>query len=140
MTIINDIRACLDYRLNTAVLGSLPIANQNQKFVPTTNQPFLKTTFVPTLRRPAVVGLNPQQRYDGIYNIVVCTPEGEGSGQAYDISDTLLGLFEATTDVFHPNYPSTDVIVHISYSELDNSFLDSPYFCTPINITWYAYH
>lgn len=139
MTIMNDIRACLDSRLNLAVSGTTPIAFQNQKFIPVTNTTFIKTAFVPTLRRPAVIGLNPQQRYNGIYNLVICTPEGKGSGGAYDLADTLLDLFNATTDVSHPNYPSTDVIVHIDYSELDNSFLDSPYFCTPINIAWYAY-
>lgn len=139
MTIINNIRACLDDRLNSAV-GLPTIANQNVLYVPTTNTPFLKTTFVPTLRRPAVRGLSPQQRYDGFYNILICTPEGVGSGGAYTIADQLLGLFEATLDLPHPDYPVTDTIVHIDFSELDNSFLDIPYFCTPVNVSWYCYH
>ena len=138
MTIINDIRATLDHRLNTAV-GLPIIANQNTTFSPVTDTPFIKSTLIPTLRRPAVRGLNPQQRYDGIYNIVICTPEGVGPGSAYDIADTLLDLFDATTDIFHPDYPTTNVIVSIDYSELDNSFLDSPFYCTPINIAWYTY-
>ena len=138
MTIINDIRATLDNRLNSAV-GLPAIANQNTKFIPITNTPYIKSNFVPTLRRPAVRGLNPQQRYDGIYNILICTPEGVGPGGGYDIADDLLSLFNATTDVFHPNYPTTNLIVSIDYSELDNSFLDSPWYCTPINIAWYCY-
>lgn len=140
MTIINEIRATLDYRLLSGT--GLPVVSaENVKYNPTTGVAFLKTTLTPTLRRPAVRGLNPQQRYDGIYTILICTPEGSGSGPAYDIADRLLGLFDATTDIEHPNYLITsDVIVHVDFSELDNSFLDSPFFCTPVNVFWYTYN
>lgn len=140
MTIINEIRATLDNRLVTAT--GLPVVSpQNVKFTPTQGQTYIKTTLTPTLRRPAVRGLNPQQRYDGIYTMLICTPEGQGSGPAFDVADKLLTLFDATTDIQHPNYMTTsDVIVHVDFSELDNSFLDSPYFCTPVNVFWYSYH
>lgn len=140
MSIINEIRATLDNRLLTTT--GLPVVSaQNVKYVPTTGTPFLKTTLTPTLRRPAVRGLNPQQRYDGIYTILICTPEGSGAGGAFTTADLILNRFNATTDIFHPNYLTTsDVIVHVDFSELDNSFLDSPFFCTPVNVFWYTYH
>lgn len=138
MTIMNSIRATLDNRLQGGV-GLPAIAPQNVQYIPTTNTSFIRSTFIPTVRRPAVRGLNPQQRYDGLYQVLICTPEGLGSGPAYTIADTVLALFEATTDINHPTYPAPNVIVSIDYSELDNSFLDSPFYCTPINIAWYCY-
>ena len=50
----NDIRAALESKLsNTA--GLPDIAYENVSFSPTTGTSFLQTTYLPTLRRPAVV-------------------------------------------------------------------------------------
>ena len=167
MTIINDIRACLDTHLSNTV-GIPPIARQNIPYQPTNGTSFIKADFVPTSRRPAVRGLNPQQRYDGLYSILICTPEGLGSGAGYDIADFLLERFEATTDISYS--PLTDymllesgdsllletgdillldtlgttttgtIIVSIDYSEVRTSFLDSPFYCTPVTVGWYIYY
>lgn len=139
MTIINDIRACLDTRLS-GTTGLPTIARQNVPFEPTTGTPFVKADLIPTLRRPAVRGLNPQQRYDGLYSILICTPEGLGSGAGYDIADLLLDRFNATTDISYTNPSAQTYIVSIDYSEVRTSFLDSPFYCTPVTIAWYTYN
>jgi len=159
MTIINDIRACLDTHLSGTV-GIPAIARQNVPYEPTTGTSFIKADLVPTSRRPAVRGLNPQQRYDGLYSILICTPEGMGPGAGYDLADLLLARFEATTDILYTN-PTDSIlleggddilletgdrlllgnptIVSIDYSEVRTSFLDSPFYCTPVTIAWYIY-
>jgi len=160
MTIINDIRACLDTHLSGTV-GIPPIARQNVPYQATTGTSFVKADLVPTSRRPAVRGLNPQQRYDGLYSILICTPEGLGSGAGYDIADLLLDRFNATTDVVYTNPTDaillesgddillesgdrlllgSPTIVSIDYSEVGTSFLDSPFYCTPITVGWYIYN
>lgn len=159
MSIINDIRACLDTHLaNTPSIPS--VARQNVPFDPVVDQPFVKTTLIPTLRRPAVRGLNPQQRYEGIYLILICTPEGDGPGAGYDIADLILDRFNSATDVTYIS-PTDSLLlesgdgllledssaillgnplfVSIDYSEVRGSFLDSPYYCTPLEIAWYTY-
>lgn len=120
----------------------------------------MKADLIPTSRRPAVRGLNPQQRYDGLYSLLICTPEGLGPGAGYDIADLLLARFEATTDITY-TYPVDAIlqengdnlllednsrllighptIVSIDYSEVRTSFLDSPFYCTPITVAWYCY-
>ena len=160
MTIINDIRACLDTHLSNT--PNIPvIARQNIPFEPTTGTPYIQASLVPTSRRPAVRGLNPQQRYDGIYSILICTPEGLGSGAGYDVADLLLDRFNATTDIVYTNpfdailqengddilleddsrlLLGSPTIVSIDYSEVRTSFLDSPFYCTPLTITWYCYN
>ena len=160
MTIINDIRACLDTHLTNTV-GIPAIARQNVPFEPTTGTAFIKADLIPTSRRPAVRGLNPQQRYDGLYSILICTPEGLGSGAGYDIADILLDRFNATTDIVYTNpfdgilqentddllqednsrlLLGTPTIVSIDFSEVRTSFLDSPFYCTPLTVAWYCYN
>jgi hypothetical protein len=166
MTIINDIRACLDTHLSGTV-GIPAIARQNVPYEPTTGTSFIKADLVPTSRRPAVRGLNPQQRYDGLYSILICTPEGMGPGAGYDLADLLLDRFNATTDIGYTipidaillengdnlllenggsllqeiseSPVGGPVIVSIDYSEVRTSFLDSPFYCTPVTIAWYIY-
>ena len=160
MTIINDIRACLDTHL-ASTSGIPAIANQNVPYRPTTGTPYLKVDLVPTSRRPAVRGLNPQQRYDGLYSILVCTPEAMGAGAGYDIADLLLNRFNATTDISYTSPTDTillesgddillesgdklllgsPTIVSVDYSEVRTSFLDSPFYCTPVIVSWYVYN
>lgn len=134
MTIINDIRACLDTHLSGTV-GIPTIARQNVPFEPTTGTSYVKAEMVPTSRRPAVRGLNPQQRYDGLYSILICTPEGLGPGAGYDIADLLLDRFNATTDI-----SNAGLTISVDYSEVRTSFLDSPFYCTPVTIAWYVYN
>ena len=160
MTSINDIRACLDTHLTNTV-GIPTVARQNVPFEPTTGTAFIKADLIPTSRRPAVRGLNPQQRYDGLYSLLICTPEGLGSGAGYDIADILLERFNATTDITYTNpfdgilqentddllkednfrlLLGTPTIVSIDYSEVRTSFLDSPFYCTPLTVAWYCYN
>jgi hypothetical protein len=134
MTIINDIRACLDSHLSGAS-GIPTIARQNVPFEPTTSTSYVKADMVPTSRRPAVRGLNPQQRYDGLYSLLICTPEGLGSGAGYDIADLLLARFNAATDISFGG-----LTISVDYSEVRTSFLDSPFYCTPVTVGWYVYN
>lgn len=134
MTIINDIRACLDTHLS-GTAGIPTIARQNVPFEPTTGTSYVKADMIPTSRRPAVRGLNPQQRYDGLYSLLICTPEGLGPGAGYDIADLLLARFNAATDISF-----SGLIISVDYSEVRTSFLDSPFYCTPVTIAWYVYN
>lgn len=159
MTIINDIRACLDTHLSGTV-GIPAIARQNVPFEPTTGTSFVKANLIPTSRRPATRGINPQQRYDGLYSLLICTPEGLGPGAGYDIADLLLARFDATTDILYTNPTDailqengddllledgsrlllgSPTIVSIDYAEVRTSYLDSPFYCTPITVGWYIY-
>lgn len=160
MSIINDIRACLDTHLS--VMPNVPaIARQNVAFTPTNGTPYILADLVPTSRRPAVRGINPQQRYDGVYSLLVCTPENLGPGAGYDLADALLDHFNSTTDITYTNPTDTillesgdtlllesgdslllgsPTIVSLEYSEVRTSFLDSPYYCTPVTVAWYIYH
>ena len=84
-----------------------------------------------------------------------------GPGAGYDLADLLLDRFNATTDILYTNPMDTillesgddillesgdrlllgsPTIVSIDYSEVRTSFLDSPFYCTPITVGWYIYY
>ncbi len=137
-SIYSDIRAALESHLaNTSGLPS-GIAYENVSFEPETGTSFLKVAFVPTSRRPAVRGLNPQQRYQGVFRVFCYTPEGHGPATADDIANKVITAFEAATDISFTNGGET-TIVSIDYAERDNGFVDSPWYYTVVNIGWYIY-
>lgn len=134
-SIHDDIRAALEVKL--AATSSIPtqIAYENVSFEPTTGTSYLKVSYLPTSRRPAVRGLNPQQRYEGVFRLQVYCPEGDGPATADAFANTLIEAFEATT---HINYNS--ITVSIDYAERQQGFLDAPWYYVPVSIGWYCYN
>jgi|TARA_R110000787_G_scaffold101404_2_gene206858 hypothetical protein len=137
-SIQNDIRAALESHL--AGTSGLPsIAYENVAFEPTTGTSFLKVQYLPTVTRPAVRGLNPQLRYQGIFAVTVFTPEGKGPAAADDYSNKVIDAFAATTDISFTNGDAETIKVSIDYAERQQGIIDSPWYFVPINIGWYIY-
>lgn len=134
MSIMNKIRAALENHLVT-MPDVPPVATPNVKFDPDESTLFLRAQFIPRVRRPDVRGPNPMQRYEGLYNILVCSPTYDGEGAGLAIADTLLQRFDATTDITR-----NGVTVRIDYAEVALSYQDSPFFCTPVVVSWYTYN
>jgi hypothetical protein len=135
MTVMNEIRAALEGRLLTTV-GIPTVSVPNVLYNPDSNDTFIKATVIPISRRAVTQGLNPQQRYDGLFSMIIHTPEGVGSGAATDIADDLLERFNATTDIsLGAGRPS----ICISYSEVRLSYFDDPYYCTPVIVGWFLH-
>lgn len=129
-----DIRAALEGQL--ANITDVPsIAYENVPFTPTTGESYLEVRYVPVTRRPTVRGLNPQQRYDGIFAINCYAPEGKGPAAADTLADNVMAAFEATTKLTHNN-----VTTSIEYAERQQGIVDSPWYFVPVNIGWYAYN
>jgi len=132
-SIVNAIRECLDTKLSS--LSGLPdVAYPNVPYTIISGTPFFKIDFIPTSITPASRGIDPYLRYQGIYSILVCTPENQGPGAGLVYADALLDHFKATSYVSNGTKNVT-----IDYSEVRTSFLDSPFYCTPVNVVWYTY-
>lgn len=137
-SIYNDIRAALETHLSN-VSGIPSVAYENVSFEPQTGTSFLQVMFLPTERRPAVRGLNPQQRYQGVFSILVHTPEGKGPKEADDYANTLLEAFEATTDISFTNSDLETIKVSLDYAERQQGILDSPWYYVRVDIGWYIF-
>jgi hypothetical protein len=137
-SIQNDIRAALESHLATT--SDLPdIAYENVAFEPTTGTSFLTVQYLPTVTRPAVRGLNPQLRYQGVFSVTVFAPEGQGPATADDYANKVIDAFAATTDISFTNGDAETIIVSIDYAERQQGMIDSPWYFVPINIGWYIY-
>jgi len=131
----NDIRAALESHLNAANLAD--IAWENVSYSPTTGTKFIKTVYTPTTRRPSVMGLSPQQRYDGLFRVLCHAAEGSGPKEANDLATSVIQLFEATSDIDYTG--SQTVRVSIDFAERRIAFVDNPWYIVPVNISWYTY-
>lgn len=132
----NEIRRTLEAYLGT--LSGLPdIVHENVQYSPTTGTPYITTSFIPTIRTPAVRGRNPQMLYKGVYSFNVRSPVGEGPGEAEGYATALIEAFEAATDI----NPDTNeyTTVSIETAERGLGLEDDPWYVTPVNIYWYLY-
>lgn len=138
-SIYRDIRAALETEL-AAVSGIPAISYENVSYDRTNGTSYVETYFVPQSRRPAVRGLNPQQRYDGVFTVVCYAEEGKGPGAADEIADKVLEAFEATTDVSYTPEGGSEIKVSIDYAEREGGGLDTPFYYVPVNIGFYIYN
>lgn len=138
-SIHKDIRAALETKLSN-VSGLPSIAYENIAFSPTTGESYIQVRYIPTTRRPAVRGLNPQQRYDGVLQVICFAPEGNGPATGDDLANKVIEAFEATTKIDYTNSDSETITVSIDYAERQQGFLDSPWYYIPVNIGWYIYN
>ena len=132
-SIYQEIRSVLEHRLSTTA-GIPDIAWENVSFEPTTGTAFVKPMFQPTSRRPAVRGLNPQHRIQGIFTILCYYPENAGPGASQSLVDSLVDRFASTSDI-----SLSGTTVSLEYTEQNPSYLDSPWYITPITVAWYIY-
>lgn len=130
-----QIRATLENHLKTATGFTLPdIAWQNVQYEPATGKPYLKVNFQPTSRRPAVRGLNPQHRTQGLFTILCYQPENTGPGASETLVDNLVSRFNSTTDI-----TLDGMQVCIEYVEQSTPYSSPPWYITPIQVAWYTY-
>ena len=138
-SIYRDLRAALETKL-AAVPDLPPISFENVSYDRVNGSEYVESSFLPTLRRPAVRGLNPQQRYQGVFRVVCYAPEGNGPGAADEIADKVLEAFEATTDISYTPSGGDEIIVSIDYAEREGGGLDTPFYYVPVNIGFYIYN
>lgn len=132
-SIYDDIRSAFEVNL-AAVSGIPSIAWENVSFSPTTGQSYVHVRMVPTVREPAVRGLNPQMYYQGYFLVNCCTPEGGGPSAGDDLADLIIDAFEATTDITH-----SGTTLHIRYAERDLGVQEGSHYHIPVRIGWYIY-
>ena len=132
-SIYDDIRAALEVHLSQ-VVGIPEIAHENVSYSPTTGTPFVQPRLVPVSRRSAVRGLNPQQRYEGVFRVFCYVPEGNGPSAADNLANLVIDAFDAATDI-----TLGGTRVSIDYADRGNGFVDSPWYYVSVNIGWYIY-
>lgn len=138
-SIYSEIRAALENELS-GVTGLPDIAWENVDFKPTTGTSFIRTQFNPTVREPAIRGLNPQQYYQGIFSVYCYCPENEGPSACDDIADLVINAFDATTDINYTVDTNTTINLSIRYATRNMGMSNPPWYLTVVDIGWYIYN
>lgn len=133
-SIYDDIRTVLETTLSN-VVGIPDIAWENVQYSPTTGSSFVRPQMMPTIREPAVRGLNPQQYYQGLFRVTCFVPDNAGPGAADDLADKVIDAFEATTDL-----TVSGTTVSIRYAEREAGQSMDNWYMVPVNIGWYIYN
>jgi hypothetical protein len=133
-SIFVDIRRGLEQKLSQ-VSGIPSIAYENISFDPTTGTSWVRPTFIPTTRRPAVRGSNPQQLYLGIFRVDCFVAEGNGPSVGDTLANSIIEDFDATTDITF-----NSKTISIDYAEREEGRLSSPWYFIPVTIGWYVYN
>jgi hypothetical protein len=133
MSIYQDIRVALETHLN-GTPGVPAIAWENVSFSPTTGTPFLKPFFQPVLREQAAMASVPPHMYRGLYTILCYQPEGTGPGASQAVVDTLVDRFDSNTDI-----SVGDITLSIRGVQQESSYINSPWFVTPVTVRWFIY-
>lgn len=135
MTATRAIRTVLETHLSTTPSPALPaLAWPNVPYTPTVGTPYITVEFIPVLRRPVVVGPDPEQRHSGLFYLTVFTPESRGADAGLTIVDQLLTRFNG-----HTSITGATVNVSIEYSEAKMALHMPPFYAIPVEIGWYAY-
>src|SRR6056297_118710 len=134
MSATDSIWAALDTHLaNTSGLPDIVYENAPTDD-PSQGSSFLEVAFIPTSRRPVVIGADPQKRYQGIYEVRVCTPRHIGTAAARALAATIEERFDG-----HARISGVDVTVNIEYSETRQGFNRDPFYCIPVLIGWFSH-
>lgn len=134
----HKIQAALEIRAKQLVNAPF-ITFDNTKYEPVVGTPYIKSHFMPMTRQVRSLGLNNQgkphqQRYEGVYQLLLNYPESQGSGPTNAMVSEILDKFEATTDLVFQ-----DVRVTIESTERRRGVDEGPWFKTPVQISWYTY-
>lgn len=132
-SIYDRIRKVLETTLDN-IVGIPEIAWENVTFSPTTGTSYVKARFAPTVREPAVRGLNPQMYYQGIFVIDVYCPEGVGPATADGIANSIIDAFDAPNDL---TVDGTSVTIRFAERELGTQ--EGAFYRIPVVISWFIY-
>lgn len=132
--IYDKIRAALETHLDDSPFTLPDLAWENVKYTPTTDQEFIKVQVLPTSRRPSSKGTNRKSRVQGIMNLMCHFPEGTGSGQTSSLINNLVSRFDSTVDISHDG-----IVLSLEYVEVQSSYINSPWYVTPVTVAWYIY-
>ena len=136
MSAFTDIRAALEAEI-ASISGIPSAANrswENVEFDPTTGTAWVRMTLLPGQQRPAVAGPSPQQLYQGIMQVDIYQPEGDGPNSADVLADAVRDHF-TVNDSFTKN----STTVRIRWSERDAGRNEPPWYRVTVNVSWYTY-
>lgn len=134
-SISNDVRAALEGVLKN-VVGIPPIEYDGVPLEPTPTSPYAVATMISGTSRPAVVGIAPYYRSEGILGVTLFYPVGGGAHDLENMGDAICAAFPVDTVITQGNAK-----VRIAYAETNGQVrVEAGLWLTlAVSISWYIY-
>lgn len=124
-------------------LPSGGVAWENSRFIPPSEADTLwvRVNFQPNVATRRTAGDNGYSRIEGMFSIVIMSPEGGGGGAARQLADSLVRRFRSGTDLASPNDPDVKVTVQSAFAGAGatDDYGDATYFQVPVFVVWYTH-
>ncbi len=132
VSVWNKIMRGFESRL--ATLPSVPpIQSPNVSYSPVKGTLYLRSSLLPAQTVSGAIGTNGTDFYQGVYQVDVFAPRGEGSKEAIDMADDIIELFVKgsviTTDLFR---------VRIENGWIESASETPDWYQIPITIGWFS--
>lgn len=132
MSGVVNIRAALESAI-AAMSPSVSAAWENVAFAPIADTPYQRVEFM--FARPANDEISANYRQDGICQVTLCYPDGEGTAAVAARAELLKSTFKRGS-----SFTSGGVTVVISDTpEAMPAYGDADRFCIPVRIRFYAH-
>lgn len=129
-TVFTDISAALDKHFND-MTGKPPIAWSNSGYTPTKGTMYAR----PTNLQGSSFAETEQDRTDGIYQIDIIAPSGEGKAEANTMADLIADRFKQDTEITYTSAKVTSKMV----SKRDGVNNNDGWYVVIVEIVYYAY-
>tara|TARA_S200002703_G_scaffold132666_1_gene120543 strand:+ start:2575 stop:2982 length:408 start_codon:yes stop_codon:yes gene_type:complete len=129
-TNFNDIQSALDNRLNT-LSGGYDIAWSNIKYEPAGDETFLSPNFIPEETLQVGLGANGKDETNGIYQIDVVYPAGQGRST---VPDSIADHFKRGTVMTY-----NSVSVRVRSVSIEQAITEGAYHFVPVSVNFQTY-
>ena len=116
---------------------SLPLVVLQNR-LPTENlvdETYIQASFIPVTKDIASIGPGPQERYEGVYMMLVTSPTHEGQGPSLDVADILTERFPPST-----SFTYDGIGIGITKSRARACYEANSKFIIPVVVDWFTYH
>lgn len=129
-TNFNDIQAALDTRLSS-LSGGYDVAWPNTNYEPAGNGTFLSPNFIPEETLQVGLGANGKDETNGIYQIDVVYPAGQGRST---IPDSIADHFKRGTVMTY-----NGVSVRVRSVSIEQAITEGAYHFVPVSVNFQTY-
>lgn len=118
---------------NMAANFSSQVAYPNAEFTPMQGVLWYRPTFLPAESEQAELGTNGRNRLQGLYQVDVFAPAGEGQKAAETAADAVVTAFKRGT-----NLPSGSLTVRLERAWREAAIEEADWYHVPVMVAWYA--
>ena len=138
--VYDKIRSALDTRLK-AMGDALPsienkpvIAWENVTFTPPDGSAWVRAHFGTSASQRKTAGDTGYSRIDGMYEVVIMWPLGDGAGGPVRLADKIIQQFKSGTRL-----SAGDVTITVSAAWKAPGYSDGGWFNVPVTVAWYTH-